>query len=240
MSLSIVHKQTTFILQYDYKKTHTKHSRNTEVILKTLALDYRGKLYLAKKMNQTLKVTLIGITTTLTFAATANQAQALDFSFSGYEAGTISADGTFSVNDTAVSSGILSQADIQDWEINISDSATSDSVTLYGDGGSFGTDNSDIFGFNGGTVNSSTLAFTNNFQIRNEIGGSDIGTLWQISPTANRLRVGSQSFAGTESALVANASAATPVPFGVAPNTGILILGGMWGVSRLRKKMAAN
>ncbi|WP_319423114.1 PFE-CTERM domain-containing protein [Pleurocapsa sp. FMAR1] len=33
---------------------------------------------------------------------------------------------------------------------------------------------------------------------------------------------------------------ATPVPFGVAPNMGILILGGMFGASRLRNKIAAR
>lgn len=35
-------------------------------------------------------------------------------------------------------------------------------------------------------------------------------------------------------------AAATPVPFGVSPDIGILILSGMFGVSRLRNKIAAR
>ncbi len=194
-------------------------------------------------MNQALKVTFISIATTFAFAATANKAQALDFSFSGYQAGPLSADGIISVNYAAVTACFVNQSDIEDWEININNSSTSDSVTLYGDGGSFGVDNSDIFQFNSSSVsvNSTTLAFADSFQIRNEIGGTDIGTLWQTPSTGvNRLRLGGMNVPGTESALIANASNATPVPFGVVPDTGILILGGMWGVSRLRKKMSAN
>ena len=37
-----------------------------------------------------------------------------------------------------------------------------------------------------------------------------------------------------------DAASATPVPFGVSPDLGILILAGMFGVSRLRNKIAAR
>lgn len=192
-------------------------------------------------MNHIFKVTLAGIASTLAFAATANRAQALDFSFSGYNAGTMSADGTISVKDAAVAAGTALQSDIEDWQINISNSASGDSVTLFGDGGSFGTDNSDIFLFpaGGASVNSSTLTFDDSFQIRNDSGGTVSATFWQ-GGFANRLVLNGVGANGTETSLVANASAATPVPFGTAPNMGILILGGIWGGSRLRKRMSSR
>ena len=42
------------------------------------------------------------------------------------------------------------------------------------------------------------------------------------------------------SAITFSPAGATPVPFGVAPDLGILILAGMFGVSRLRNKIAAR
>ena len=195
---------------------------------------------------------LVGLFSTINLT-NSPKAQAFDFGFSdldndieigiGAGTGTLSANGTFRISDTAVSSGILSQADFLDWEINILNSSTGFTTTMYGDGGGFGTDNSNIVNFpNGISVDSSSLDFSTIssgfFCVSdNGICDSNRGILAADSSVVDLLDTNSNGLASPPSL---NATAVA-VPFGVSPNLGILILGGMFaGSSYIKHKKRTN
>ena len=94
-------------------------------------------------LKQSLKVASTFMATTLALAVFAPDAKALDFTFSGFTAGSLSASGTFRISDAAVASETLTEADILDWQIDVdTNSGGVNDYTLFGDGGNFGIDNS--------------------------------------------------------------------------------------------------
>ncbi len=117
------------------------------------------------KNYQSLKVASTFMATTLALAVTAQNVKAIDFSFSGFTAGTYTGSGTFRISNSTPE-GSIAAADFEDWIITLDDGSTQE--ILYGPGGNFGgTPNSSFF-FNSffqdttlATFNSSELQFTN-------------------------------------------------------------------------------
>ena len=105
---------------------------------------------------------------------------------------------------------------------------------MFGDGGGFGTDNSDIVIFtNNGSISGNTLSLNQDFCISTDTAPCTSSQLLSVQGGFNILGDGdSLAFTGT---IPSTALQATAVPFGVSPNTGLGILAGIWGVSRLRK-----
>ncbi len=182
-------------------------------------------------LKNCLKIASISMATTLALSVTAQNAEALDFTFSGFTAQSLSASGTFRISDTAVASGIVNSGDILDWVINVDTGGTND-YTLLGDGGGFGMDNSDITIFTSGSVSGSTLSLDSAFCISADGDPTCTGNQLLSVNNFDILGDGSSSSATGAASTVLEATA---VPFGVAPNTGLGILAGIWGVSRLRK-----
>lgn len=202
------------------------------------------------------KVASIGLATTMALAFSGNNAKALDFSFSGVSrnitngtgagAGTLTASGIFRISDTAIPSSNLNQADLVDWKIEIFNSATGNTTTLFGDAGGFGTDNSDIV--DSGTavffptnlaVNNSTLDFSGvSGSLCISENGTNCGTSQGYFGTNDSVvLLGDANSAAfpTAPSLGTVAVASTPVPFEVSPTLGLLMVGGIWGVNRFRK-----
>ncbi len=203
--------------------------------------------------NQILKVAGVGFATTLALALSANNAQALDFDFSGFQAGKYSAEGTLRVKDSAITTGsnLLTKQDFEDWKITLTNTDNSTSYDLFGPGGTFNATNSAFDSVFAPTTviasaTTSSLDFTRFFYFREN----------NISGTSDQIFIGNNpdgfgNFASccqftfdqdnTPNIAFPTASAtATPVPFEVSPNLSIIILGGLYGASRLRKKLAAS
>ncbi|MDJ0533849.1 MAG: hypothetical protein QNJ70_15390 [Xenococcaceae cyanobacterium MO_207.B15] len=187
------------------------------------------------------KVASIGMATTLALAFSANNAKALDFTFSGLSSSPLTASGTFRIDDAAIPSSDLSQSDFLDWEINIVNGGNT--TTLYGIGGNFGTPNSEIGGFASGiSVDDSTLDFSGItsgelFCITTVPSGGCTFTPGQqgfFVANRNFFRFGDSNAIGAESGTTFTATA-TAVPFELSPTLGLLMVGGSWGVNRLRK-----
>ena len=201
-------------------------------------------------LNRTIKVVGISLATTIGLAVTANHAQALDFSFNNFNIGSNTISGTFSVDDSAINPGTttnLTISDFDDWEITSVGSGGT--FTMYGPGGTFGTPNSSFLdGFNFGypedfSTDGSSLTMSGfllvdsldrNFN-QNYFGGR----------TSNDFNFSQINGAPGESSspqlpVVSSANSPTAVPFGVSTDLSIVILGGMYGASHLRKKLAAN
>ena len=170
----------------------------------------------------------------------AGSAEALDFSFSGVSSSPLTASGTFRINDSAIPSSNLSQSDFLDWEINIFNSITSTTTTLYGNGGSFGIDNSDIASFPVGlSVDNSTLDFSTitsgSLCITND--GTCTTNQGYLFANGSNVRLTDANNTGTLTppALTANVVTATPVPFELSPTLGLLMVGGIWVINSLRQ-----
>ncbi|MEM8830121.1 MAG: hypothetical protein AAGE96_12290 [Cyanobacteria bacterium P01_G01_bin.19] len=184
------------------------------------------------------KVAGVGLATSMMLAATANNAQALDFSFAGIGSDGVTATGTFRIDDAAGPNVALT--DLQDWEISIT--GATQTFTMYGDGGSFGSDNSTAQLFSG-TISSNVLTINtavidsvpNQADWYPELNYNNYGL--------NELYLYNQFDTNTFNPLNTTftaTSAATPVPFGVSTDLSLLILGGLYGASRLRKKLASK
>ena len=209
--------------------------------------------FLMKKIST---IAGLGVATTLALAVQPS-ARALDFTFSNATAGTASASGTFRITDSAVSRGSLTSADFETWEITLTE-PNQGNFTLYGPGGGVSDplsnfQNSSFYSNssfpNEASTDGSTLSFTSNWAIFDSTNGSftnNNGIAESSSRTDDIIYVNGQRFNTTSTALgdfpVANAASAppTPVPFGVSTDLSILILGGMFGASRLRKTLAAR
>lgn len=177
-------------------------------------------------------------------------ASALDFHFSGLSAsiaigsggsGNFTGTGTFRINDAAIPSNNLSQADFLDWKIELVNSNTNNTTILYGDGGGFGVDNSDILQFSTNIeANTSTLDFSNlsgTFCIRESSSVCDPGGLAFSARNNQFIFSDTDAFGRNSTPFVATANAA--VPFDFSPNFGFLLVGGIWGISHLRTKIKA-
>lgn len=179
------------------------------------------------------KVAGIGLATSVAFLGTANKARALDFSFSF--------DDTAAPNQGTVTGTISGLSD------NATDQKTA-TVSIDSAPASLGFsslpltfNNASGSGFDvssGAIQNTSSIAYnTTGAVVRFNVGAQGLNTL---TNTSNRQSsFGANGFSGVTYAAI-NTSTPTPVPFGAAPNTGIVILSGMYGASRLRKKLAAN
>ncbi len=197
--------------------------------------------------NQISKIAGVGFATTFALALSANNAQALDFDFSGFTAGVHSAQGTFRINDSTTP-GNITASDFEDWKITLINGDGGANFTLYGPGNSFGTPNSSFVSSfdNKATFDSSSLSFTSRWIIgengnisSNYFGQNDGVRPNNIAVNFEQLLGGtgrSSSFSGYLTA----SAAATPVPFGVSPDLSIIILGGLYGAFHLRKKLAAS
>ncbi len=199
------------------------------------------------------KVAGISIATTLSLAFCVNNAEALDFSFSGISRNidnglgdgtdTLTASGFFRINDAIIpsdgSSAEVSEIDLQAWEINIFNSANG-ATTTFNQTNSFIVTTSPFAFPSGLDVTNSVLDFstiesaTASLCITQDGSCStDQGLLFANNSTIRLADAFSRS-ERTAPALVANV-AATPVPFEISPTLGLMMVGGIWGVSRLRK-----
>ena len=188
----------------------------------------------------------IGLATTMALAFQSS-AQAYDFSFENFTTGKHSASGIFRIDDNTPQ-GAITKADFLDWKITIEDGrggAFSDNI-LYGPGGAFGTPNSNnTTSYVGSAVfDSSELRFTDTFDFRHNdgfIGGriAQFG-LSSVSVVANDDYSSGSVDPGFLVASRDFSTTATPVPFSEKTNLSILILGGLYGASRLRKTLAAR
>ena len=202
-------------------------------------------------LNRIIKVAGISLATTIGLAVTANHAQAFDFSFNNFDVSGNTISGTFSVDDSAINPGTttnLTTSDFDDWEIT--SVGTGGTFTMYGPGGTFGTHNSSFFNLPSvfpGTFSTdgSTLSMAD-FLIVNTTNGSIIGSNNHFggnntSDNENYSRIDTVDVSSSPHVpVVSSASSPTAVPFGVSTDLSIMILGGMYGASHLRKKLAAN
>ena len=194
-------------------------------------------------MKNNLKLAGLGLAATMALAMQSS-AQAYDFSFSGLTNESNTTSGTFSIKDSAIP-GNLSTSDFEDWEIT--SVGVGGSFTFYGPGGNFGTPNSSFFTGGGYSENFSANASEltmDDFLIIDTLDGSSSGftsTFGQDYSTQysyiNSSTAQNQPYNG---AYKFSASAPTAVPFGVSTDLSILILGGLYGASRLRKTLAAR
>ena len=197
--------------------------------------------------NQISKAVGIGFASSLALAITANNAQAYDFAFSGYTAENFSASGTIRIDDAAIpASGTttISSSDFLDWEITAEQNGSS--FTFIGPGGSFGATNSELYsGFSNTALASSTTltlgGTASPFAIVDESGSF---THYIFGADSSEIRSGGrtngQAFQNLDGSYIEAQAVATPVPFGVSTDLSIIILGSLYGASRLRKKLAAN
>jgi|GEM_PF-3343443 len=203
------------------------------------------------KINKLLQNSGIGLATFMALAFSANHAQALDFEFSGISAPifnnpteSISVDGTISIDDSAIPSSTsnpLEIGDITDWEININNSATGGSDTLN-QSNSFLNEPDPANNPFSGTADSSDLEISG-FCFSGTENCATGGNKFSITDNFYAFRSGNNASTGTPNTLGRNVPApisATAVPFGASTDLSLLILGGMWGVSRLRKKIATK
>ena len=180
-------------------------------------------------LNKLAKAAGVGFATTLALAATANNAQALDFTFS-FDNGFGSTPGTVKGNITGLNegTGAANSVIITDYPAGLGgtfdegndatlwSNQTSNSFTVSSGSitaANFGADSNtgdDVFCLNCGSYNGLTLDDLNTDTVNDE------------------------GFAG------ATYSAATPVPFGVSTDLSIIILGSLYGASRLHKRIAAG
>ena len=202
--------------------------------------------------NQVKKVAGIGFATTMMLAATANNAQALVFDFNwSSDAPTFvptsvsptlspgqvfSATGTIEIDKNAGETFALS--DIVNTDITIDDGRgnTSNSTAWFDAGGSISADG----------LSASFDAAGNPliFQSPNYFGCQAAGCADSIIGFSLDNFVNNSSFTydspATALASMQMTTTATPVPFGVSTDLSLLILGGLYGASRLRKKLASK
>ena len=181
------------------------------------------------------KVAVIGLATSFAVLGATDKAQALDFSFS--------------FDDTTGSN----QGEVTGTISGLSDNATNQqpsSITVNSAPASLGftsfpltiasTSNlarSNGFNVSGGEITGANTSFVStNEGIRFNFGAQGLNRLTNRSN--NEFSASANGFSGVTYTPMTNTP--TPVPFGPAPNMGILILGSMYGASRLRKKFAAN
>ena len=190
--------------------------------------------------NQISKIAGVGFATTLALALSANNAQALDFDFSfdntvGSTPGTVEGiiEGLNDNSMGAASSIRITSAPPEFTEIN----SSVDFVTMPNvDNNSFTVANGEI---TNADFSAYTFSPTGMFLCLNETTnvttcGSGFNMLQQ-----NSLYARTQAANGF-AAVTYSSATATPVPFEVSPNLSIIILGGLYGASRLRKKLAAS
>ena len=177
------------------------------------------------------KVAGISVAASLAIAGTANTAQALDFSFSF--------DDTVGNNPGTVSGKIFGLADDatgqQPTSVRIDSAPASLGLTTpLTFSGSDYIGSSTGFEVATGAISNANVLYSNgnealrlNFKNQNRLTNS----------TTTEYSLNTGGFSG---ATYSASTTPTAVPFGVSPNMGIVILGGMYGASRLRKKLAAK
>ena len=177
------------------------------------------------------KLAGIGLATSIAFLGTTNTAQALDFSFSfediaGANQGTVTGTITGLSDDTNDQQPATVTVDSAPSDLNFS------SLPL-----NLNYQNGDGFDVSGGVItNASALYSDTGSQIRFTTGTVGVNSLKNLAN--NRTSRAGDGFA--QITYTASSTPPTAVPFGVSPNMGIIILGGMYGASRLRKKLAAK
>lgn len=200
-------------------------------------------------LNRIIKVAGISLATTIGLAVTANQVQAYDFNFN-FNRDDLETSGTLRFNNAlSIPTNSASANELLDWEINIKNVNTNSEYSLFGDGNGFGADNSDLDLTPPLTWNVSSTEASINSGVFRILGGSASEALFQVNKDfstrnysiedANGRTYRSPAFGG-DAGFVATAVSPTAVPFGVSTDLSIMILGGMYGASRLRKKLAAN
>lgn len=172
--------------------------------------------------------------TTLVLAVTSGSAEAIDFRFSDLSVSNdVTVDGIFRFDSDVVPSASLNQADLLDWEITISNASTSNTTILYGDGGGFGADNSDIASFPTG-LSANNLDLTFGSITSGSLCITEDGTCFPFqgffNASATQVRAFDADGGGT-----LNSSLTASVPFELSPTLGLLMVGGIYGVSRLRQ-----
>ena len=169
--------------------------------------------------NYLFKVAGVGLGMTMALAVSSS-AQAYNFSFT-LDDGTNSATGT--IYDLSDGNGVApSSIEVNSPNIGL--------VTFPGSGGTF-----DVAG--GSIVASNYESFASNAPAILNLSpnpSTNIGGILAFNYNdASRTNI-------VDSDSNPQYSQATPVPFGVSTDLSILILGGLYGVSRLRKKLSAR
>ena len=208
---------------------------------------------------QIKNIASLSLTFSLGLAIIASKAQALTFDVSyGVLNNTHRAEGTIQVNDSSLSSKPtnLIKSDFENWDITLTNNKKSATTVLT-------PANSEISFFpdspSGILATTDGIAFANEkeFQlgidyddmIRLEKEGRGIhldGTeifipMNQEALIASPLAIATSSENETSVGIItSNNRTFTPVPFRISTNTSIIILSGLYGASRLRKKVLRN
>ena len=186
--------------------------------------------------KQFLKVASISMTTSLALAVNAHTTQALDFTFSfdnsiGNTSGTVSGiiQG-LNDNNTGAASAVI----VTDVPIDLEGSFNNGNNAVAWD-----TQYSNSFTVTNGVITSGNfeardIGFGFDTLCLNATGANCVPNANLFTYDSNTTRVyNNDGFAGVTFAPVA-------VPFGVSPNMGLIILGGIWSISRLRKTVGKS
>ncbi len=176
----------------------------------------------------------------------ASKAEAIIYEFTDYNPdpvnGDVSASGFFDIDDANMDGLVDFSSELIDYEITLSDLGGNSPVIFPGASGLTVFDGA----LSGVSVTATSLDFgtqTGGFLCLSL--GSCSGTgVWFYSGGFNSLSTSELPGGGfSSSELIGGgfltASAATAVPFELSPTVGLLTVGGIWGVSRLRKKRIA-
>ena len=197
---------------------------------------------------QIKKIASFSLAASLGLTIAANKAQALTFGVSyGVLNDTHTAEGSIQVKDSSLSSNAtnLIESDFEDWEIAITNDSKGVTTTLT-------PANSSIHSFpdspSGIMGTEDEVIFSNEEEFRIGIDYDDMirltseGRGVHLEGTEIFVPMNQDSLVALPNLASTNSGRGTTVsvPFGVSSNTGILILGGLYGASRLRKKLLRN
>lgn len=205
------------------------------------------------------KTTSLSLAISLGLMVTATKAQAFTFNVS-YDVlnGTHMAEGTIEIKDSALSSKAtdLVESDFEDWNIVLTNNSGTATTTLTSDNSSirlFPDSPSGIKGTKDGVTFANKrefkLGINNDDLIRLTKNGRGVhlnGTEIFVPLNQDTLRAPAVALSGTPVSTPSGITVPTPdgapavaVPFGVSSDMGIVILAGLYGASRLRKKISS-
>ncbi len=167
-------------------------------------------------LNKYIQVAGITIAALLSSTMFAKSASALDFNFSFNNSGIPVSGTIFGLNNNTSNQPASSVS------LNSPDNVT------------FNTANPNSFNVTGGNITNVNYNSSNTSGNLFLNGSTTAGSFNGFGSS------GSSSGSDLTFSPLVTGGGATPVPFGVAPDLGILILAGMFGASRLRNKIAAR
>ena len=178
--------------------------------------------------NEVKKVAGASLATSVVLVSMANNARAYDFAFTDFSSPSGSAEGTVTIRDSAIP-GALTQADFIAWEIDVFNPSNVFESQLT-------EANSIIDIFNSASATSSKLSIQPDFIIISPTSGEGI----ERAASGSGVYIDYGASFNTDGGEWNISAAATPVPFGVSTDLSLLVLGSLYGASRLHKKLASK